>query len=107
ITSAAQHSYCTYNSTARRRCSLVYLATMGSSRITVQENGTTSNGPPQLEIHPTSLIRPEHWWPLVSGHARDKDGDDSPKPYDDGIQTNNHDDPANEPGFYIRKGHVR
>ena len=26
--------------------------------------------------------------------------------YGDGIQANNHDDPTNEPGFYIRKGHV-
>ena len=26
--------------------------------------------------------------------------------YDNGIQANNHDDPTNEPGFYIRKGHV-
>lgn len=26
--------------------------------------------------------------------------------HDNGIQANNHDDPANEPGFYIRKGHV-
>ncbi|NEG54828.1 IS256 family transposase, partial [Bifidobacterium sp. SMA15] len=56
---------------------------------------------------PASLIRPEHWKPPVSVHARDKGGDDSSKPYDDGIQANNHDDPANEPGFYIRKGHVR
>lgn len=34
-------------------------------------------------------------------------GEDDPHDgYDTGIQENNHDDPANEPGFYIRKGHV-
>lgn len=32
---------------------------------------------------------------------------DLPKLYDDGIQANNHDEPANEPSFYIRKGYIR
>lgn len=43
ITSAAQHSYRTYNSTARRRCSLAYLAMARLLEPPVQENGTTSN----------------------------------------------------------------
>ena len=40
---------------------------------------------------------------------RQRDGNDAGREggYDTGIQANNHDDPTNEPGFYIRKGHVR
>lgn len=55
---------------------------------------------------PASLIKPEHWKPAKSAPEPDGD-DDGPRSYDTGIQSNNHDDPTSEPGFYIRKGHVR
>ena len=55
---------------------------------------------------PASLIKPEHWKPAKA--VPEPDGDDAgPRSYATGIQAHNHAAPASEPGFYIRKGHVR
>ena len=53
---------------------------------------------------PNKLIGTAFERPGGTGLRRDADRHGNG--YDKGIQANNHDDPTNEPGFHIRKGHV-